>query len=46
MGEKEDLMDSLKNAFFHPPDQGCQMVYFQIKIQIWVPYGGPRNGKG
>jgi hypothetical protein len=26
--------------------QGCQMAYFQTKIQICVNFGGPWNGKG
>jgi hypothetical protein len=26
--------------------QGCQMIYFQTKIPIWVNFGGPWNGKG
>jgi hypothetical protein len=25
--------------------QGCQMVLFKQKIQIWVNFGGPWNGK-
>jgi hypothetical protein len=26
-------------------DQGCQMVYFQTKIQIWVNFGRSCNGR-
>jgi hypothetical protein len=24
-------------------EQGCQMVFFKPKIQIWVNLGGPKN---
>jgi hypothetical protein len=26
-------------------EQGCQMVYFQTKTQIWVGFGGSCNGR-
>jgi hypothetical protein len=25
--------------------QGCQMAHFQIKIQVWVNFGGTCNGR-
>jgi hypothetical protein len=29
-------------VYLYPPyKQGCQMVYFQTKIPIWVNFGGP-----
>jgi hypothetical protein len=34
------------HQFFSPPgQQGCQMVYFQTKITIWVNFRGPCNGR-